>query len=73
VRAISADSYSEWGTNVLTTQADPSALLPPQSPPSTVLELPPTIPASRILVAIGIVVILAAALLVFIVRTKKSS
>jgi hypothetical protein len=74
VRAISADSYSEWGTNVFTTQADPSALLPPQSPsPPTVLELPPTISTSWILVAIGIVVILAVALLVFIVRMKKQS
>jgi photosystem II stability/assembly factor-like uncharacterized protein len=70
VRAISADSYSEWGTNVFTTEATPSALLPPQPPPPLVLEPAPSIPSYSIVAAIGIGVILIVTLLVFIVRRR---
>jgi hypothetical protein len=72
VRAVSATSYSEWGTGVFTTQAAPSAPLPPQSsPPSQAPEATPTIPSYLIGLAIGSGVILVVALLVFIVRTRS--
>ena len=70
VRAVSADSYSEWGTNAFITEAAPSAILPPQSPP-LVVEPAPTIPAYLMGIAIGVGVILIAALLVFIFRTRS--
>jgi len=71
VRAISATSYSGWGTNVFTTEAAPSAPLPPQSSlPSLAPEPTPTIPFYLMGVAIGIGVILVVALLVFIVRRR---
>ena len=69
VRAISAISYSEWGTNVFTTEAVSSAPLPP-SP--LVIEPPPSIPSYWIWIAIGIGAILFVALLVFIVRRRQS-
>jgi photosystem II stability/assembly factor-like uncharacterized protein len=72
VRAISATSYSEWGTSVFTTEAAPSAPLPPQSSPSPPVPEPtPTIPAYLLGVLIGIGVIVVVALLVFIVRTGR--
>jgi hypothetical protein len=72
VRAISATSYSVWGTSVFTTEAAPSAPLPPQSPPPPLAPEPtPTIPSYLLGVLIGIGVILVVALLVFIVRTRR--
>ena len=70
VRAVSEDSYSEWGVNTFTTEAAPSELLPPES--STV-EIEPVskVPAYVIWLAIGIGAILVAALLVFILRTRR--
>jgi photosystem II stability/assembly factor-like uncharacterized protein len=72
VRAISAISYSAWGTNVFTTEAAPSAPLPPpSSPPPLAPEPTPTIPSYLLGVLIGIGVIVVVALLVFIVRTGR--
>ena len=72
VRAISATSYSAWGTSVFTTEAAPSAPLPRQSsPPPLAPEPTPTIPSYLLGVLIGIGVILVVALLVFIVRTRR--
>lgn len=70
VRAISEDSYSEWGTNTFTTEATPSEIVPPQSPP-LIIEPSPTIPAYVIWLAIGVGAILVIALLVFIVRARS--
>jgi photosystem II stability/assembly factor-like uncharacterized protein len=72
VIAISSTSYSNWGTSVFTTEAAPTAPLPPQSSPqSPVPEPTPTIPSYLMGVAIGIGAILFVALLVFIVRTRR--
>jgi hypothetical protein len=72
VRAVSATSYSEWGTGVFTTQAAPSESLPTQSSPlSQAPEATPTIPSYLLGVLIGGGVILVVALLVFIVRTRS--
>jgi photosystem II stability/assembly factor-like uncharacterized protein len=69
VRAISSTSYSNWGTSVFTTEAAPTAPLPPQSSPqSPVPEPTPTIPSYLVWAAISLGVILFVVLLVFIVR-----
>jgi len=70
VRAVSVDSYSEWGNNTFTTEAAPSAL-PPQSSSPLVVEPAPTISSYLIWIAVGVGVILVAALLVFIIRTRS--
>jgi photosystem II stability/assembly factor-like uncharacterized protein len=69
VRAVSEDSYSEWGINSFTTEAAPEEVLPPE--PSTVeIEPASKVPSYITWLAIGIGAILVAALLVFIVRTR---
>ena len=70
VRAISTDSYSEWGINSFTTEAAPAEMLPPESSSPLVVEPAPTVPAYIIGIAIGVVAILVIVLLVFIVRTR---
>jgi len=70
VRAISADSYSEWGNNAFTTEAAPSEIAPSPSTP-LVIEPAPKVPAYVIGIAIGVGAILVIALLVFILRTKR--
>jgi len=69
VRAISTDSYSEWGVNSFTTEDAPPEIVPTQ-PPSIVIEPAPTIPVYAIGIAIGVAAVLVIALLVFIVRTR---
>jgi hypothetical protein len=71
VRAISEDSYSEWGVNTFTTEAASSEPLPPESSSNVVIEPSPTVPSYVIWLAIGVGAILAAALLVFILRTRR--
>jgi len=70
VRAISTTSYSEWGTNVFTTEAAPSAPLPP-FPLPLAPQPAPSIPSYLLGLLIGIGTILVVALLVFIVRTRR--
>ena len=70
VRAISADSHSEWGTNSFTTEAAPSEIVPTQPPP-LVIEPASKVPAYVIGIAIGVGAILVIALLVFILRTRR--
>jgi photosystem II stability/assembly factor-like uncharacterized protein len=70
VRAISADSYSEWGNNAFTTEAAPSEIVPSPSTP-LVIEPAPKVPAYVIGIAIGVGAILVIALLVFILRTRR--
>ncbi len=72
VRAISATSYSEWGTGVFTTEAPPSTPPPPQSPPppSPAQETGPTLPSYLLWVLIGIGVTLIGSLIMLIVRTR---
>ena len=72
VRAIGADSYSEWGMNAFTTETAPSELLPPPSTP-LVIEPAPKVPTYVIGIVVGIGAILVIALLVFIVRTRSYS
>lgn len=73
VRAASANSYSEWGTGVFTTEAPPSTPLPPQSslPPSPPPAPTPSIPSYLLGLVIGIGVTLVVALLVLTVRTGR--
>jgi len=71
VRAVSEDSYSEWGTSAFTTEDAHSGILPPQSSLPLVIEPAPTVPAYVIGIAIGVAAILVIALLVFIVRTRS--
>jgi len=70
VRAISIDSYSEWGNNAFTTEAAPSEIVPSPSTP-LVIEPAPKVPAYVIGIAIGVGAILVIALLVFILRTRR--
>jgi photosystem II stability/assembly factor-like uncharacterized protein len=70
VRAVSADSHSQWGVNSFTTEGAPSEIMPSQSPP-VVIEPSPTVPAYIIWIAIGLGAILVVALLVFILRTRS--
>ena len=73
VRAASATSYSQWGIGIFTTEAAPSAILPPQSspPPSLPLEPMPSVPYYLLWVVIGIGITLVAALLALTVRTGR--
>jgi hypothetical protein len=69
VRAISATSYSNWGTSVFTTKAAPTVPLSPQSSsPSPMPKPTPTVPSYLVWAAISLGVILFVVLLVFIVR-----
>jgi len=71
VRAISATSYSEWGTNVFTTRTALIALPPSHSSsPPSLAEPMPSIPF-YLLVIIGLGAILVIVLLVLIVRTGR--
>ena len=72
VRAISANSYSEWVTNVFTTEAATSTLPTLQSPPtsSPPSGSTPLIPSHLLWAMVSIVVVLAAALLILIIRTR---
>jgi photosystem II stability/assembly factor-like uncharacterized protein len=70
VRAVSGDSYSEWGVNTFTTETAPSAP-PPQTSSPLIVEPAPTVPAYVIWLAIGVGSILIVALLVFILRTRS--
>ena len=71
VRAISATSYSEWGTNVFTTRTALIALPPSHSssPPSLAEPMPSV--SFYLLVIIGLGVTLVIVLLVLIVRTGR--
>jgi photosystem II stability/assembly factor-like uncharacterized protein len=72
VRAISAISYSKWGTNTFTTEAAPSVPLPSPSPlPPPVPEPAPTIPSYLLGVLIGTSVTLVVALFVVTVRRRR--
>jgi hypothetical protein len=69
VRAVSADSHSQWGVNTFTTEAVPSAATP--APPTPIVVEPaPTIPTYIIGIAIGISAILVIVLVFFIIRTR---
>jgi len=71
VRAISATSYSEWGTGVFTTEAAPTALPPSHSPsPPSSPESMPSVPF-YLLVIIGLGVTLVIVLLVLVIRTGR--
>jgi len=70
VRAVSTDSYSEWGDNAFTTEDAPSEILPSQPTP-VVIEPATIIPAYIIGIVIGVAAVLVIALLVFIVRTRS--
>ena len=72
VRAINANIYGDWATNVFTTEADDSTLPTLQSPPSSSPSPgQPSLISSHLLWAmVGIVVALAAALLVLLIRAR---
>ncbi len=70
VRAISDISHSEWGTNTFTTEAAPSALLPPTAPP-LVVQPARTVPIYMIVIVLGISSALVIALLVLIVKSRR--
>ena len=72
VRAINANSYGEWAISVFTTEADDSTLPTLQSPPASSPSPGQTslISAHLLWAMVGIVVALAAALLVLIIRTR---
>ena len=70
VRAISADSHSQWGVNAFTTEAAPRETELTQPPP-LVIEPAPTSPTYMIWLAVGVGAVLVVVLLVFILRTRK--
>jgi len=70
VRAISATSYSEWGTGVFTTQAASSPPASHFSPPPALPEPMPSVPF-YLLVIIGLGITLFIVLLVLIIRTGR--
>jgi photosystem II stability/assembly factor-like uncharacterized protein len=69
VRAVSGDSHSQWGVNTFTTEAAPSEITPPTSPP-IVVEPSPTISPYMIWTTVGVGAVLFIALVVFIIRTR---
>jgi len=74
VRAITAASYSEWGTGIFTTESAPAAApLPPQLSPSPATTPPAAqeAPSYPIWMVIGLGVILVVSLLFLIVRTGR--
>jgi len=72
VRAINANSYGDWVTNVFTTEAGNSTLPALQSPPTSSPPpgQTPLIPSQLLWAMVSIVVVLVTALLVLIIRTR---
>ncbi len=70
VRAISADSHSPWGVNTFTTEAAPSEITPPASPP-IVVKPAPTISPYLIWTTIGVGTALFIVLVVYILRVRR--
>jgi len=72
VRAINANSYGDWVTNVFTTEAGNSTLPALQSPPTSSPSpgQTPLLPSQLLWAMVSIVVVLVTALLVLIIRTR---